>query len=789
LVAPASSALLTVASLGVMAPPAGAATAVHWTGASTTSQNWSDAANWSPSVPATGDDVTFGVLAAGCNDGSDTTSACYSSNNDLTGLSLNSLTFADPGIELPTPYFITGNPITLGVGGLTDNIGNGGFGNTASIDTLILGADQTWQVNGGGSLALSNPLTGSPANSRALDVPMQAASNGDSPTLSFIGDNEIGNATFHGNDTTKTGSNAGANGIIVFDPDTNNANASGMNSTSTHPVEFRNVQFNGGGPFSAMTFTGGELQVGNTTDPTDANKQWIVQPASLTLDSASLVDEPISGPATGTDATAGTHYGQINSAGAVDLGSAELQIENFDADARFCPAIGTKYTLVHGQSVTGQFRDTNGAVIADGGVIPLTCAENSTTSVGLSINYTATDVTATAVSPPPGAESSNSATTTDPSQPATASDNNYSATGSGGTGTVIVSTFGGNPTPADSPSGSTGNFLDVRLSSDSTFTKVVATADGVPSDASLSWFDQTTSTWKQVVGDPGPTVTNGKLSVTLDANSSPNLTQLKGTVFGVTSPSAVPPASGYHLFASDGGVFSFNAPFFGSMGGKSLNKPIVGGATGSDGSSYYLVASDGGIFNFGPGAPFAGSTGGMALNKPIVSMAVDPATGGYWLVASDGGVFSFNAPFLGSMGGSPLNQPIVGITAAPDGNGYYLVASDGGVFNFGSSTKFQGSMGGSKLNQPVVGMTLDAATGGYWLVASDGGIFSFNAPFNGSTGGKALTKPIVGMEADPGSSGYWLVASDGGVFAFNAPFQGSTGGMTLTKPVVGMAAG
>jgi hypothetical protein len=33
---------------------------------------------------------------------------------------------------------------------------------------------------------------------------------------------------------------------------------------------------------------------------------------------------------------------------------------------------------------------------------------------------------------------------------------------------------------------------------------------------------------------------------------------------------------GYWLVASDGGVFSFNAPFAGSMGGTVLNKPIVG---------------------------------------------------------------------------------------------------------------------------------------------------------------------------------------------------------------------
>src|ERR1019366_3825987 len=100
----------------------------------------------------------------------------------------------------------------------------------------------------------------------------------------------------------------------------------------------------------------------------------------------------------------------------------------------------------------------------------------------------------------------------------------------------------------------------------------------------------------------------------------------------------------------------------------------------SSGPGYWSVASDGGIFAFK--APFYGSTGSIALNKPIVGMAADPATGGYWLVASDGGIFSFNAPFEGSMGGATLNQPIVGMAADPATGGYWLVASDGGIFSF-----------------------------------------------------------------------------------------------------------
>ncbi len=91
--------------------------------------------------------------------------------------------------------------------------------------------------------------------------------------------------------------------------------------------------------------------------------------------------------------------------------------------------------------------------------------------------------------------------------------------------------------------------------------------------------------------------------------------------------------------------FTYTAP---------VTKPLVS-------PGYWEVASDGGVFAFN--APFYGSMGGKALNKPIVGIAADPLTGGYWEVASDGGVFAFNAPFYGSMGGKPLNKPIVGIAA------------------------------------------------------------------------------------------------------------------------------
>ena len=145
-------------------------------------------------------------------------------------------------------------------------------------------------------------------------------------------------------------------------------------------------------------------------------------------------------------------------------------------------------------------------------------------------------------------------------------------------------------------------------------------------------------------------------------------------------------AGGYWLVASDGGIFGFgDAHFYGSTGGITLNRPVVGMAATPDGQGYWLVASDGGIFGFGD-AHFYGSTGAIHLNRPVVGMAATPDGQGYWLVASDGGIFAFgDAHFYGSMGGIHLNRPVVGMAATPDGHGYWLVASDGGIFAFGDA--------------------------------------------------------------------------------------------------------
>ena len=198
------------------------------------------------------------------------------------------------------------------------------------------------------------------------------------------------------------------------------------------------------------------------------------------------------------------------------------------------------------------------------------------------------------------------------------------------------------------------------------------------------------------------------------------------------------------LAAADGGVFAFgSARFFGSMGTKPLNAPIVGIAATPNGNGYWLTAADGGVFAFGSAA-FFGSAARISLTKHVVAIVASPDGAGYWLVASDGGVFTYgDAAFFGSLGSRPLNLPIVAAHVTPDGNGYWLVASDGGVFAFGDA-QYYGSSAGLKLTSPISAFLATLSGNGYRLIASDGGDFAYGgAHFSGSLAGRRLNAPIV----------------------------------------------
>jgi SpoIID/LytB domain protein len=221
----------------------------------------------------------------------------------------------------------------------------------------------------------------------------------------------------------------------------------------------------------------------------------------------------------------------------------------------------------------------------------------------------------------------------------------------------------------------------------------------------------------------------------------------------------------YHVVTRDGGVFSFGgAAFHGSLPGINVRTPARDIAEGPDGG-YWILGEDGGVFSFD--VPFYGSMGGQRLNRPVVGMEPTAEREGDWLVAGDGGIFSFgDAPFFGSTGNMRLNAPVVGMAPTASGEGYWMVATDGGIFSFGDAPFF-GSTGGMRLNQPVFAMAPTPSGNGYWLVARDGGIFSFgDASFQGSLPGKGVRETAVEMLPNPSGFGYLIVTAEGHVYGF-----------------------
>ncbi len=298
-------------------------------------------------------------------------------------------------------------------------------------------------------------------------------------------------------------------------------------------------------------------------------------------------------------------------------------------------------------------------------------------------------------------------------------------------------------------------YLDITAQPGTTYTYTVIALDGIGASS--------TPANSNAVTTPG--------MVTLPFTGTPKPGCMSHLPAGsVVGSAALANGSGYYEVDAVGDVAAFGAAVcFGSETGTHLNKPIVGMAVDRATGGYWLVATDGGIFTFN--APFHGSTGGKRLNQPIVGMTATLDGSGYWFVAADGGVFSFNAPFYGSAGSERLNRPIVGMALDPATGGYWLVATDGGVFSY--HAPFLGSTGAELLNKPIVAMAPLSTGAGYRLIASDGGVFAFRAPFYGSTGGIHLNRPVIAGLDDGAGDGYWLIASDGGVFTFRAPFLGS----------------
>jgi hypothetical protein len=224
--------------------------------------------------------------------------------------------------------------------------------------------------------------------------------------------------------------------------------------------------------------------------------------------------------------------------------------------------------------------------------------------------------------------------------------------------------------------------------------------------------------------------------------------------------------SGYWTVAADGGVFAYGdavppatnpLPDMAAQG--RLNQPIVE-ATRIGANGLLLVAGDGGVFALG-GAPFYGSMGGKPLNKPMVDIVTSPTGKGYATVAADGGVFAFGdyqGPASNPLPGMTLRQPVTAAARDASGYGLLLTAGDGGVFALGGAA-FRGSAADLKLAGPITGIAADPRAGGYWLTGTDGGVFTYG-PGAGFFG-NAVSNPSCAATVPPvGSTTIVRIAED-----------------------------
>ncbi len=136
---------------------------------------------------------------------------------------------------------------------------------------------------------------------------------------------------------------------------------------------------------------------------------------------------------------------------------------------------------------------------------------------------------------------SGAGSTSTPSTPAQASDGPLAATASGGTGSVVVGQYSSDPVGAPAFQ-SSGSYFDVFLAPGATFTSLSFTDCELNGGSSVSWWNTTANDghgeWQAASDETAPSGSPPCITVTINETTSPNLTQMTGTVFGVALSAA-----------------------------------------------------------------------------------------------------------------------------------------------------------------------------------------------------------------------------------------------------------
>lgn len=341
-----------------------------WTGTAQAGTGWSHGASWAGALGPSGsvDTLAFPALGSAACTSVPATAACYTTENDVSGLTARAVSI-DDGVG----YSISGDALTLGSGGITSTTSSSSPTASTLDFPLSLSAAQTWTISGasggaGAGLTLGGAVAGA---GDALQINLSSQG-----TLNLGADDEVGRLTVSGANSSDSGSGAAQNGTLTA--------TAGLNGSDGNPVALTDVAMVTSGSVGAgpVTSTGASITVGQ------GHGGFLSVAGGLSLDSGSQLTLLMDGPGT----TPGSDYSQIRATGAVSLSGA-LALAGGTGG---CPG------LVQGQAdalitTTGSLSGTFSG-LPNGSIVTLPCGSGAPT---VEINYTANTVTATALSSAP----------------------------------------------------------------------------------------------------------------------------------------------------------------------------------------------------------------------------------------------------------------------------------------------------------------------------------------------------------------------------------------------------
>ena len=388
--------MLTI--LGLFALPAAAAQAdASWTGAST-SNLWSTPSNWTRAAPTSNSNaglLTFPDLSTNpaCT-ATPTSTACYSTKNDLLGVSATGLVFNNNRVftnpfpnNQPTVYQIQGtssNGLTIGAKGITDQPGN----NTSAVIKvpLALSAPQRWAIglsfgSSHNSLTVLGSVTGPSSPVGVMFHTSNGAATGD---LFVDSSMQVGDVTVDG----VGGLHVGACPTCNHPGSVNgtDGNEVTMNSGST-------LTANPGATVGPLTLNGAELLLGTNIGNTQPTTLGVN--GSVTMDAATTTTAYINdnGSTPGLDFSQLAASSQLGASSDVKL-AGQLIVGQGVGDGG-CAVLnnGDVATLV---TTSGTLSGTF-AGVPDGKVVTMNGGSCQGTLPKVQIHYTTNRVTATVV--------------------------------------------------------------------------------------------------------------------------------------------------------------------------------------------------------------------------------------------------------------------------------------------------------------------------------------------------------------------------------------------------------